>query len=109
MEFFVENGLTPVVLRGVSQHQVGLLMSSFDALDADPSVIDRDRAVDLSGIGGFLALTSPRAGDLHRMLKQRGVFTDYRGDVLRFGPAPYLSDTQIVGSMAILGESVRGL
>ncbi len=108
-DFFIEQGLTPAVLREVSQHQVGLLMESFDALDLDPSLIDRDGGTALQDIGGFMALRSARAGDIHRALKLKDVYTDYRGDVLRFGPAPYLTDAQVVASMAILGETVRAL
>jgi hypothetical protein len=33
--------------------------------------------------------------------------TDCRGDVLRFGPAPYLSDRQLRDAMSALGEVVR--
>ena len=44
---------------------------------------------------GFLALRSPRAGELSAALRGRGVLTDFRGDVLRLGPAPYLSDDQL--------------
>jgi hypothetical protein len=33
--------------------------------------------------------------------------TDARGDVLRFGPAPYLSDRQLQDAMAALGDAVR--
>jgi kynureninase len=63
----------------------------------------------LERIGGFLTLQSPRAGDIHKALLKKGVFTDYRGHVLRLGPAPYLSDRQIEEAMAILGECVRAL
>jgi kynureninase len=108
-EFFEEQGLTPSLLRDVSQHQVGLLMSSFDALDLDPEVIDRDRTVALKDVGGFLALRSPHAGPLHAALKQRGIYTDFRGDVLRLGPAPYLSDAQLTDGITALGECVRSL
>jgi kynureninase len=94
-----------VLLREVSQHQIKLLAERFDALDLDPALIDRDRSVDLRGIAGFLALRSPRAGDLCALLRERGVMTDYRGEVLRLGPAPYLSDAQLADAMAALGES----
>jgi kynureninase len=100
--FFEEQGLTPEKLRELSQHQVGLLASAFDALGADPKVIDRDRSVPLSGIGGFLALRTPQAARLSAALKARGVWTDYRGNVLRLGPAPYLADGQLSEAMASL-------
>ncbi|HEX5132715.1 MAG TPA: kynureninase [Candidatus Krumholzibacteria bacterium] len=107
--FFVKNGLTPAFLREVSQHQVGRLMEHFDALGLDPAVITRDRPKRLHDIGGFLVLRSARAGDIYRALHERGVYTDYRGDALRMGPAPYLSDTQIHDATGHLGEVCRDL
>ncbi len=108
LDFFEEQGLTPELLRRVSQHQVGLLARLFDELDLDPRVITRDRSVGLDQIGGFLALRAERAADLGRSLRERGVFTDHRGDLLRLGPAPYLSDRQLAGAIEILGQAVRG-
>ena len=40
-EFFREQGLTPGVLREVSQHQIGVLAAEFDALDLDPAIVSR--------------------------------------------------------------------
>ena len=105
--FFQDQGLTPPLLREVSQHQIGLLASRFDALDLDPNVLSRDRDAPVGEIGGFLALKSPVATALTARLRKRGVWTDARGDVLRMGPAPYLSDRQLEDAVAILGEVVR--
>ncbi len=109
LDFFDEMGLSPEILRTVSRHQVGLLAETFDALDLDPKVITRDRDTPLSEIGGFLALHSPKAGALCQALRERGVHTDHRGNVLRFGPAPYLADAQIESAMQALGEAVGPL
>ena len=98
--------MTPTFLREVSQHQVGLVARLFDALDADPGVITRERSVPLEGIGGFLTLRSTRASELSRRLRKRGVLTDYRGEALRLGPAPYLSDAQLVAAVAALWEAL---
>jgi len=106
-EFFGEQGLTPTLLRQVSQHQIGVLAATFDGLDLNPAVVDRDRTAPLSEIAGFLALRAPQAGTLAQRLHARGVMVDARGDVLRFGPAPYLSDRQLSDAMAMLGEVVR--
>jgi kynureninase len=103
-DFFARQGLTPAFLREVSLHQNGLLASAFDALDAPPSVITRDRTAPREAYGGFLALTAPDAGEMRKKLAERGVLTDSRGDKLRFGPAPYLSDTQLEAAIATLGE-----
>lgn len=105
--FFEEQRLTPEKLRELSQHQVGVLASGFDALNADPAVIGRNRSVPLEGIGGFLALRTPHAPGLWAALRERGVWTDYRGDVLRFGPAPYVTDRQLTAAMAALGDALR--
>ncbi len=106
LEFFDERGLTPRLLREVSQHQVGLLAEKFDALDADPAIISRDRSIPLQRLGGFLALDSPYAGDLCAALRARGMFTDHRDGVLRLGPAPYLSDRQLTAAIDTLAEAV---
>ncbi len=105
-DFFEEQALTPVFLRGVSQHQIATLARSFDRLDADPKRISRDRTTPIEGLGGFLALRSPFASELHSMLRERGVRTDYRDDLLRFGPAPYLSDSQLSETMAALSDAI---
>ena len=108
-DFFDGHGLSPDLLRRVSQHQVGRLADRFDALDADPRLVNRDQAVTLAELGGFLALQSPHASELCRGLRERGVLTDYRGDVLRLGPAPYLSDQQLDVAMETLGSLIRTL
>jgi selenocysteine lyase/cysteine desulfurase len=105
--FFHDHHLSPELLREVSQHQVGLLAARFDALDADPGLIRRERSVPLSEIGGFLVLSSPRAAEICQALRERGVFTDVRGDALRLGPAPYLSDAQLEQAMAAFAETIR--
>jgi len=107
-DFFEEQGLTPPGLREISQHQVGLLASEFDGLDLDPAVITRDRSVPLTSVAGFLSLRAPRAPELSAALRERGVWTDTRGDLLRLGPAPYLSDGQLREAMAVLGDLARG-
>ena len=106
-DFFTAQGLTPALLREVSQHQVGVLAEAFDALDLDPALVTRDRSAPRTELGGFLTLRAPRAPALAAALHARGVFTDARGEVLRFGPAPYLSDRQLRDAMAALGEAAR--
>src|SRR5690349_4692137 len=64
LDFFRERGLTPQLLREVSQHQIGVLAGAFDALDLDSAVVSRDRGCPLTEIGGFLALRSPVATSL---------------------------------------------
>ncbi|HET7470396.1 MAG TPA: hypothetical protein VFJ81_12015 [Gemmatimonadales bacterium] len=106
-DFFREQRLTPALLRQVSQHQMGVLVSAFDGLDLDPAVLGRDRDCPLDQIGGFLALRSRAAAALVQRLRTRGVWVDARGEILRLGPAPYLSDRQLRDAVGILGEVAR--
>jgi kynureninase len=108
-DFFDEIELSPDVLRRISQHQIALLCRRFDELDLDPAVVCRDREVKTDGLAGFLALTSEHAGVIQRGLVARGVLTDHRRHVLRFGPAPYLSDDQLDEAIGHLGEVARGI
>ncbi|HXT19724.1 MAG TPA: kynureninase, partial [Thermoanaerobaculia bacterium] len=108
-DFFAEHGLNPALLREVSQHQRAVLCAAFDALDLPLALIDRDRATPPERFAGFLALRSPRAGEVCAGLREAGVLTDHRGDELRLGPAPYLADTQLEDAVARLGEVVRRL
>lgn len=108
-DFFAAQGLTATFLREISQHQVGRLAAGFDALALDHRVVSRERSAPLEALGGFLALESPRAGELRRELNRRGVFCDHRGERLRLGPAPYLSDAQLDSALAALAEAIRAL
>jgi kynureninase len=104
--FFTEKGLSPQLLRQSYRHQVEHLARELDALDLPDHVVTRDRTTPLESFGGFLAVQSPHARQLHQALKTRGVMTDYRGRHLRLGPAPYLSDQQLSSAIAALGEAV---
>jgi kynureninase len=108
LSFFAEQGLTPERLRASYRRQVDLLAAGFDALGADDAVITRDRETPLEQYGAFLALRTPRAGELQRALADRGVLTDSRGSWLRLGPAPYLSDAQLDAAIGLLGEALAG-
>ena len=105
--FFDEEKLTPERLRELSQHQIAVLAKGFDALSIDARAIERDRSVPLTGVAGFLALRTAEAARVHVALKHRDVATDYRGDVLRLGPAPYLTDRQLNASLLALGDVLR--
>jgi kynureninase len=105
--FFARQGWDAPTLCAAYRHQIGVLAGAFDALDADPALIDRDRAVPPAARGGFLALRTPRATALQAGLRERGVLCDARGSWLRLGPAPYLSDAQLRDAVGALGEVLR--
>jgi kynureninase len=91
-KFFEEQGLTVQKLRELSQHQVGKLASG---LNFEPDV-------PIKGLAGFLALPSTEAPRLYDALKKRDIWTDYRGDVARLGPAPYVSPRQLSSARELL-------
>jgi kynureninase len=99
-------GLTPERLRTMSRRQVGLLKRRFEALDLDPRRAHVEPMPD-ERRGGFLAIRTVRAHELTRELKRRGIWTDARGDILRVGPAPYVTDTQIEDAVVAMGEVLR--
>ena len=106
-DFFHKLELTPGFLREVNQHQIRLVADGFDALDLNPNAMARDRSIPIERMGGFLVLHTPDAKGICAALRERGVYIDYRGDALRLGPAPYLSDRQILDALGILAETVR--
>jgi kynureninase len=106
-EFHAQHELTPDALRQISQRQVGLLISALEHLDLQPSLAHVEPMA-LEQRGGFVAIRTPQASDLAHRLRERGVFVDARGDVLRMGPAPYLRDDQLTDAVAALGEAIAG-
>src|SRR5256884_5511552 len=64
----------------------------------------RDGSFRIARRGGFLAFKSPRAEALSHRLRHDGVATDSRGEMLRLGPAPYLSDEQLRAAVRLLGQ-----
>ena len=101
--FHVAQGLTVPRLRDISRAQVGLLKIRFESLDLDPAIVHVEPIPD-DRRGGFLALRCARAGELAGALRARGALTDFRGSLLRLGPAPYLSDDQLRDAIDLLGE-----
>lgn len=108
-KFFHEQGLDPVRLREISLAQIRRLGAAVDALDAHPALLTRDRSRPLERRGGFLALETPRAGEICCKLRERRVYADYRDRVLRLGPAPYVTGEQLDDAAAALGEVVSEL
>ena len=92
-KFFQEQNLTPEKLRALSQHQIGILA---DGLSRD-----------LTEIGGFVAVDIKNPALIQTTLRKQGIWTDYRGNVLRLGPAPYISDSQVSEAVGALSASLR--
>jgi len=104
-DFHAAEGLTPDRLRALSMHQVGVLGAAIARLDLDPS---KGSVVEMAAErrAGFLAVRSPHATELVRALRHDGVAADSRGDILRLGPAPYVSDEQLQEAIAKLSRVI---
>jgi len=109
VEFFREMELTPDVLRKQYMAQVGLLRDEFKSKHFDPGLIRLTHEQPLELNAGFLSLTSPKAREIRADLMENGVFTDARGEILRFGPAPYTTTDQIRMAMDKLEEVINTL
>lgn len=107
VEFFEEQELTPEVLRKQYLAQVKLLRKLFLEQDFDPKIINLRHERPLEQNGGFLALQSPFARTFRAKLLKKDVFTDARGDILRMGPAPYITTQQIEQAISALAKVVR--
>ena len=107
LDYLLEVNLNPEFLRKLSQHQIRRLAKLFDDLDAPPHVISRDRDIDLAQIGGFLALRSPCAEQIATALRHRGVYVDRWNESVRLGPAPYVTDNQLLEAIDALAEVLR--
>lgn len=107
LRFFRSERLDAPALRAVSQAQLTRLAEGIADLDIDPEVVGWDPGLALERRGGFLALDAPEAGAIAARLRERGMFTDHRGTVLRLGPAPYVTNAQLDEAVALLGEATR--
>jgi kynureninase len=110
-DFFAEQGLTPARLREIALRQTGLLATLFAGMSPSPDLISISPEP-RENFGGFVSLqtTQPaKAAQLQALLAGRGVLTDSRGEYLRLGPAPYLSDDQLHKSMDVLASVLRKL
>lgn len=104
--FHHEQELTPSLLRAINRRQVQLLKSGVEALDIDPVVATVAPMPDQRR-GGFLAIHAAEARHVAHRLRERGVHVDARGDILRFGPAPYLRDDQLRDAIGVFGELLK--
>lgn len=112
--FFDALGLDVALLRRISQRQIARLRQgiadlrlpeaqlSFASHEGKDSVSDEQRA-------GFLALRVPGAPDWAKALRKKDVWCDARESTLRFGPAPYVSDSQLDLAVAAIGETAQEL
>ncbi len=109
LEFFNEQKLSPEFLREISQHQIGVLIKEFDKAGFDEKVIRRDKSISLKDTAGFLVFYTEHSARISAELRKENIITDFRGNNLRFGPAPYLSDEQLKEAIETMEKIIRHL
>ncbi|MGF1467733.1 MAG: aminotransferase class V-fold PLP-dependent enzyme [Sandaracinaceae bacterium] len=95
--FFREQGMTPEALRALSLRQTARILDGLDGLE-----VVTPRAPEARG--GFVAVRVDGATEMVQALRERGIFTDARGDLLRLGPAPYVTDDEIDAATTAVRE-----
>ena len=103
--FFDAHAMTVDALRATSLAQTARILAGardLPGITIATPLADADR-------GGFVALRTARAPELSAALREDGVFTDARGDLLRLGPAPYVTDAEIDEALSLLRARLRGL
>lgn len=101
--FHRDRQLTPARLRETSQRQTARLEQDVRDLALDARVA---QVVDVpaEGRAGFIAIRTPQAAAAVTALRARGIYVDSRGQTLRLGPAPYVSDHQLGQAVEALGQ-----
>ena len=57
--------------------------------------------------GGFVAYRVKQASEMVNRLREAGIFADSRGSVIRFGPAPYITDAELDEACAVIRPLMR--
>jgi len=88
LDFFDAQGLTVDRLRGSYARQTARLLEGLAGFDVRTPRGEGAR-------GAFVAVRLPDARSVAARLRDEGVLVDARGDLLRLGPAPYVTDAEI--------------
>lgn len=109
VNFFKTQGLTPDVLHKQYKSQVQYLTEFFEEGNKKEYKIERSHNRPAEQTGGFLSLKSPHARTLRAKLLAKGIFTDARDQILRLGPAPYITSKQCQDVINELFKEARQL
>ncbi|MCC6214119.1 MAG: kynureninase [Polyangiaceae bacterium] len=101
-DFFDREQLTPPRLRELSLRQTARLIAG---LDTHGFELLTPRAAACRG--GFVAARVRDARRAVEQLRARGVWVDARGEALRLGPAPYVTDDELDLAVAELAAIAR--
>ena len=106
LEHWDSFGLDVARLRAISVQQTRRILERLGSVAPGLEIVS---SVDDARRGAFVTVRHPRAGELVKRLRERHVWVDSRGDLLRIGPAPYLADDEIDRGVDIIGETISAL
>ena len=98
--FFDEQGLDVDTLRRISLTQTSQLIEGLAGFDVRTPKSDEAR-------GGFVSVHLENASEVSTALAARGIHTDVRGSLLRLGPAPYTTASEIEVALQALRSVSR--
>ncbi|MBI2391960.1 MAG: aminotransferase class V-fold PLP-dependent enzyme [Deltaproteobacteria bacterium] len=98
--FFDAQGMTVERLRATSLRQTARILAGLEGFDVHTPRDDAARA-------GFVAVRVRDAKAVVDGLRAQGILVDVRGDLVRLGPAPYLTDDEIDRGVAALRALAR--
>lgn len=98
--FFESMGLDGATLRATSLRQTSRILAALGDHDVATPRAPEGRA-------GFVAVRVAHAAAVVDSLRAEGVFVDARGDLVRLGPAPYLTDDEIDRGVASFLRAAR--
>ena len=101
-----EEGLSPRALRQQSLRATRLMIALYDRADLAARDVRLVSPREDELRGAFLTFETDRAARLCEALAMRGVRTDRRGSLLRFGPAPYTTSAEIRRAIGLLRDLV---
>ncbi|MCC7537074.1 MAG: aminotransferase class V-fold PLP-dependent enzyme, partial [Deltaproteobacteria bacterium] len=107
LDHFARFGLDPQRLRTISLAQTRQILHRLDQAGSRGLGLEPVASRDDLRRGGFVAVRTAHADRLVRDLRARGVFVDARGDLLRLGPAPYLTPDEIDRGVVELCAAAR--
>ena len=88
IRFFEQQGLTVAKLRELSLRQTQRLIDGLGGLEVLTPREPAER-------GGFVSVRVNDAAAAAKALHEKSIAVDHRGDLLRLGPAPYVTDEEL--------------
>lgn len=106
LDHFERYELDVVALRARSLEQTSALIAGLERRGLLGDKLSLASSRDPDRRAGFVALRSPQAGQLVEQLRVRGISVDARGELLRLGPAPYVTPEELDTGLDALTELV---